>query len=53
MSTARYRGLFPVVPTTFHEDGTLDLDSPHRARFDQEDVRGCLELARVLAPRLA
>ena len=33
MSTARaprYRGLFPVVPTTFHEDGTLDLASQKR-----------------------
>src|SRR6059058_4723711 len=33
MSTAsapRYRGLFPVVPTTFHEDGTLDLPSQRR-----------------------
>jgi 2-keto-3-deoxy-L-arabinonate dehydratase len=33
MSTARtprYRGLFPVVPTTFHEDGTLDLGSQRR-----------------------
>ena len=33
MSTARaprYRGLFPVVPTTFHEHGTLDLASQKR-----------------------
>ena len=33
MSTARtprYRGLFPVVPTTFHDDGTLDLPSQRR-----------------------
>src|SRR3954452_4816243 len=33
MSTAsapRYRGLFPVVPTTFREDGTLDLASQKR-----------------------
>ncbi|MDB5698058.1 MAG: hypothetical protein JWN69_862 [Alphaproteobacteria bacterium] len=30
----------------------LDLDSPRRARFDKEDVRGCVELARLLAPRL-
>jgi 2-keto-3-deoxy-L-arabinonate dehydratase len=30
MRTARYRGLFPVVPTTFHEDGTLDLASQKR-----------------------
>lgn len=26
----RYRGVFPVVPTTFHEDGTLDLASQKR-----------------------
>ncbi|WP_460487790.1 dihydrodipicolinate synthase family protein [Curvibacter fontanus] len=26
----RYQGVFPVVPTTFHEDGTLDLDSQKR-----------------------
>jgi GAF domain-containing protein len=44
-----------VVPIV-HEDrliGVIDLDSPHKARFDQEDVAGCLELARLLAPRLA
>lgn len=28
--TARYRGLFPVVPTTFSETGELDLDSQKR-----------------------
>ena len=32
--------------------GVLDLDSPLRARFDAADVAGCLELARLLAPRL-
>ncbi|MEA2998239.1 MAG: L-methionine (R)-S-oxide reductase [Sphingomonadales bacterium] len=32
--------------------GVIDLDSPRRARFDAEDVAGCLELARILAPRL-
>jgi 4-hydroxy-tetrahydrodipicolinate synthase/2-keto-3-deoxy-L-arabinonate dehydratase len=26
----RYQGVFPVVPTTFHEDGSLDLDSQKR-----------------------
>lgn len=26
----RYRGIFPVVPTTFHEDGSLDLESQKR-----------------------
>jgi dihydrodipicolinate synthase/N-acetylneuraminate lyase len=29
-STPRYRGVFPVVPTTFHPDGTLDLESQKR-----------------------
>jgi len=33
--------------------GVLDLDSPRAARFDAEDVRGCSELVRLLAPRLA
>src|SRR3954471_19975315 len=33
--------------------GVIDLDSPSRARFDQEDVAGCVELARLIAPRLA
>jgi GAF domain-containing protein len=44
-----------VVPIV-HEDrliGVIDLDSPRCARFDREDVAGCLELARLLAPRLA
>jgi L-methionine (R)-S-oxide reductase len=44
-----------VVPIV-HEGtllGVLDLDSPRAARFDEEDVAGCLELARRLAPRLA
>jgi 4-hydroxy-tetrahydrodipicolinate synthase/2-keto-3-deoxy-L-arabinonate dehydratase len=27
---ARYRGIFPVVPTTFTEDGALDLESQKR-----------------------
>jgi 2-keto-3-deoxy-L-arabinonate dehydratase len=30
-STPRYRGIFPVVPTTFTETGALDLDSQKRA----------------------
>lgn len=30
----------------------LDLDSPVRARFDEEDERGCLDLAEVLAKAL-
>lgn len=33
--------------------GVIDLDSPETARFDGEDVAACLELARMLAPRLA
>ena len=44
-----------VVPLV-HDGGLLgviDLDSPSLARFDQADVAGCLELARLLAPRLA
>ena len=32
--------------------GVLDLDSPRTGRFDAEDVAGCAELARMLAPRL-
>jgi len=43
-----------VVPIVADGDliGVLDLDSPRPARFDAEDVRGCSELVRVLAPRL-
>lgn len=44
-----------VVPL-MHEGrllGVIDLDSPRPARFDPGDVAGCLELARLLAPRLA
>jgi GAF domain-containing protein len=33
--------------------GVIDLDSPRRARFDADDVAGCLELARLLGQRLA
>ena len=43
-----------VVPI-LHEGvliGVLDLDSPHKARFDAEDVAGCVRLATMLAPRL-
>jgi GAF domain-containing protein len=32
--------------------GVIDLDSPRTGRFDGEDLAGCLELARLLAPRL-
>jgi L-methionine (R)-S-oxide reductase len=31
----------------------IDLDSPLKGRFDKEDEAGCLELARLLASRLA
>jgi L-methionine (R)-S-oxide reductase len=44
-----------VVPLV-HEGrllGVIDLDSPRKARFDGDDLAGCLELARLLAPRLA
>ncbi|HEX9964967.1 MAG TPA: GAF domain-containing protein [Allosphingosinicella sp.] len=44
-----------VVPLV-HEGaliGVIDLDSPSLARFDRADLEGCLELARLLAPRLA
>ncbi len=30
LSNPRFRGIFPVVPTTFHADGTLDLASQKR-----------------------
>lgn len=32
--------------------GVLDLDSPLKARFDEDDVAGCVELVRLLGPRL-
>lgn len=33
--------------------GVLDLDSPHKGRFDAEDALGCETLMRILAPRIA
>ena len=33
--------------------GVLDLDSPRLARFDAEDLEGCVSLIQRLAPRLA
>ncbi len=30
MSAQAYRGVFPVVPTIFHDDGSLDLDGQRR-----------------------
>ena len=44
-----------VVPIV-HEGaliGVLDLDSPRTARFDAEDVAGCVRLVQMLGPRLA
>ena len=44
-----------VVPVV-HEGrliAVLDLDSPSRARFDQEDVKGCVALVGRIAERLA
>ncbi|RIA35428.1 GAF domain-containing protein [Hephaestia caeni] len=32
--------------------GVLDLDSPHRGRFDAEDAAGCEAIAALLAARL-
>ena len=44
-----------VVPVVHDGEliGVIDLDSPRTARFDAEDIAGCVELARILAPRLA
>jgi GAF domain-containing protein len=33
--------------------GVLDLDSPRPARFDVEDLAGCVTLVQRIAPRLA
>ena len=33
--------------------GVIDLDSPTRARFDEEDVAGCVALATLIAGRVA
>ncbi len=44
-----------VVPIV-HEGrliGVLDLDSPMKGRFDEQDVLGCAELMAVLGPRIA
>jgi L-methionine (R)-S-oxide reductase len=44
-----------VVPLVHEGEllAVIDLDSPRRGRFDAADMAGCLELARLLAPRLA
>lgn len=44
-----------VVPIV-HDDrlvGVLDLDSPRKARFDGEDIAGCVALIERIAARLA
>ena len=50
-SASRSELVVPIV-----DDGrllaVLDLDSPREGRFDAEDLAGCVELARLLAPRL-
>jgi GAF domain-containing protein len=42
----------PVVGADGALIAVIDLDSPTPGRFDQEDVAGCLELARRLSHRL-
>jgi GAF domain-containing protein len=44
-----------VVPIVHEGEllGVLDLDSPKLARFDAEDVAGCVRLIQRLAPRLS
>lgn len=32
--------------------GVIDLDSPRKGRFDEEDLAGCVKLARLLGTRL-
>ncbi|MEA3041746.1 MAG: L-methionine (R)-S-oxide reductase [Sphingomonadales bacterium] len=42
----------PVIGADGALIAVIDLDSPSLARFDNEDVAGCLELARRLSGRL-
>jgi GAF domain-containing protein len=42
----------PVVGADGALIAVIDLDSPSRARFDKQDVAGCVELARLLSGRL-
>ena len=42
----------PIVGADGALIAVIDLDSPTRARFDQEYVAGCLELGRLLSGRL-
>jgi len=43
-----------VVPVVYEGRliGVLDLDSPSRGRFDEEDVKGCVALVERIASRL-
>jgi L-methionine (R)-S-oxide reductase len=46
-SASRSELVVPLIKAgTLH--GVLDLDSPRRARFDEDDRRGCEALARIL-----
>ena len=44
-----------VIPIVVEDQliGVLDLDSPSRARFDEQDVKGCSALIERIADRLA
>ena len=44
-----------VVPLVHDGEllGVIDLDSPRAARFEAQDLAGCVILAQLLAPRLA
>jgi len=42
MHPQRYQGVFPVVPTTFREDGSLDLASQKRCLDFMIDADGTL-----------
>ncbi len=44
-----------VVPILVNGDliGVLDIDSPHKARFDADDAAGCETLVALIGPRIA
>ena len=45
-----YRGIFPIVPTPFNEDGSLDLDGQRRVidcMIDQGIDGLCLSLIHI------
>ena len=44
-----------VVPIIVNGDliGVLDIDSPHKARFDADDAAGCEALVALIGPRIA